>query len=58
VFTTVCLESGELATEHCTRTRLEVFREETEPTISCQMHAGGRKSDGFNRRKDDKRIHF
>ena len=58
VFTTVCLESGELATEHCTKTRLEVFREESEPVISCQMHSGGRKGDGFNRRKDDKRIHF
>lgn len=56
VFTTVCLESGELATEHCVKSRLEVFREEEEPTVLCHLHADGSQ---FNRRKtDDKRIHF
>jgi penicillin-binding protein 1A len=55
VYATVCLESGELATEHCTKTRLEVFREEREPTTSCHLHGGNQ--DG--RRQDDKeRVHF
>ena len=54
VFTNVCLESGELATEHCTRTRLEVFREENEPQVPCHLHASG------TRRKapDGRRIQF
>jgi membrane carboxypeptidase/penicillin-binding protein len=54
VYVTVCLESGELATEHCTKTRLEVFREEREPTSPCQLHSGNQ-----NRRQDDQgRVHF
>lgn len=62
VFTSVCLESGELSSEHCTKTDLEVFREEEEPAVACHLHSdGSRKDDPFNKRrkKDDKsRIHF
>jgi penicillin-binding protein 1A len=39
VFTNVCLESGELATEFCAQTRLEVFREVEEPTRPCRLHS-------------------
>jgi penicillin-binding protein 1A len=61
VFTNVCLESGELASEHCTKTALEVFREESEPTVICHLHASGARRDNpFDRRTkpDDNRIHF
>lgn len=60
VFTSVCLESGELASERCTKSRLEVFREEHEPTVICHLHAkGARRDDPFNRRTNpDGRIHF
>jgi penicillin-binding protein 1A len=60
-FVNVCLESGELASEHCVKTRLEVYREENEPTILCSLHADGKRPDDpfrNNRKKDDKRIHF
>lgn len=50
VFVSVCLESGELATDRCTKTRLEVFREENEPRVYCHLHGGG-GDDPFNRRR-------
>ncbi len=62
VHVNVCLESGELATEHCTRTRLEVFREEGEPTVPCHLHEGGVRKDsdpfGPKRKKDPTRVRF
>jgi penicillin-binding protein 1A len=54
VFTNVCLESGELATEHCKRTRLEVFREENEPQVPCHLHASGAR----RKAADGRRIQF
>jgi penicillin-binding protein 1A len=53
VFTNVCLESGQLATERCEKVRLEVFREEEEPTVSCELHTKGGKS-----RRGAPGIHF
>jgi penicillin-binding protein 1A len=60
VFTNVCLESGELSSEHCKRSRLEVFREEAEPQTPCHLHSrGARRDDPLGRRRpNDKGIHF
>jgi penicillin-binding protein 1A len=60
VFASVCLESGELATPRCTKTRLEVFREENEPRIQCHLHGDGRTSSDplSRRRKKDDGIRF
>jgi len=38
----ICVESGGLATERCTRTRFEVYILGTEPSLVCQLHAPGR----------------
>lgn len=51
VYANVCLESGELATEHCPKHRLEVFREENEPTVPCHLHSDGANQDELLRRK-------
>jgi penicillin-binding protein 1A len=53
VFTNVCLESGELATERCEKVKLEVFREEEEPKIACTLHSSGAKT-----RRGGPGIHF
>ena len=56
VFTSVCLESGELSSEHCTNTDLEVFREEEDPQILCQLHSDGtRRDDPFKERRKKQR---
>ena len=54
VFVSVCLESGELATDRCTKTRLEVFREENEPRVYCHLHGGGDDPLNQRRKKDDR----
>lgn len=62
VYANVCLESGELATEHCTKRRLEVFREDEEPKVPCHLHSDGAgKEDPLSgRRKRDTQggVHF
>jgi len=55
VFVSVCLESAELATDRCTKTRLEVFREENEPRTACHLHGGGGDDPLSRRRKKDDR---
>lgn len=41
VFRTVCLETGDLANEHCPATADEVFLAKFAPTESCSRHGGG-----------------
>jgi penicillin-binding protein 1A len=36
----ICLDSGLLATAYCPRTRDEIFKKETAPTKSCNLHTG------------------
>ncbi len=38
VFADVCLESGKLATDRCTKVRNEIYREENVPIESCPLH--------------------
>ena len=40
----VCMDTGLLATGHCYRTRMEVFKKDTAPMKSCNLHAGGGSS--------------
>ncbi len=36
----ICEETGQIATDHCPRTRNEVFIEGTEPVVECELHGG------------------
>ncbi len=49
----VCLTTGLIAAERCPKTRVEVYREGTEPTETCYMH---RRSGQFD--LEDDRIDF
>ena len=64
---TVCLESGEIATDRCVNVREEVFIEGTEPTTTCHAHpSAGLYNPGQARDEDqylpedstDERVHF
>lgn len=67
VFRTVCLESGDLATEECPKVITEVFTEQTVPKEYCRLHPGPHLAQGADtlkfrvmERKPEKkeRIHF
>jgi len=40
----VCVETGELATERCPDRRIEVYVHGSEPTTPCEKHSGGLRS--------------
>ena len=42
---TICTESGDLATNFCPKTRLEIFIDGTEPTTYCKIHTRTTRED-------------
>lgn len=52
----ICITTGLIAAEHCPETRLEVFREGTEPLEACYLHRRLRRLDRDGRLLDFRSI--